>query len=81
MSQSAVKFGKVAISSTNIVLQFSLLLDAQDKFGVFVLSDRMLDLGDSHACDIDIPAINIVALRQSMHDTSVDSIAVNNLNL
>lgn len=58
-----MKFGKVAVSSPNIVLQFTLLLDAQDKFGVFVLSDRTLDLGDSHASDIDIPTINIVALR------------------
>lgn len=63
------------------MLQLSLLLDAQDKLGMLVLSDRVLDLSDSHAGDIDVPAIDIVALGQCVHHTSVNGIAVYDLNL
>lgn len=63
------------------MLQLSLLLDAQDKLGMLVLSDRVLDLGDSHAGDIDVPAIDIVTLRQCVHHASINGIAVYNLNL
>lgn len=62
------------------MLQLSLLLDAQDKLGMLVLSDRVLDLGNSHAGDINVPAIDIVALGQRVHHTSIDGIAVHDLN-
>lgn len=63
------------------MLQLSLLLDTQDELGVFVLSDRMLNLSDSDTRDVNIPAVDVVALGQGMHNTSVDGIAVHNFNL
>ncbi|KAI6771889.1 hypothetical protein HG530_002847 [Fusarium avenaceum] len=62
------------------MLQLSLLLDTQDKLGVFVLSDRMLHLGDSHAGDVDIPAVDVVALGQCMHYACIDSVAVDDFD-
>jgi hypothetical protein len=52
---------------------------ASDTYSVLVVPDVALDGRDPHAGNIDIPPIQVVALRLRGNQTSVDGIAVNNL--
>lgn len=76
-----MKSAKVSIPPSDKVLQLALLLDTKQELGVFVLPDLPLDSHDAHTSDIDIPPIDVVALGYTMHYTSLNSVAVHNLNL
>lgn len=48
---------------------------------MLVVSNSMLDGADVHTGHVDIPAVDVVALRQGMHEARVDGVAVDDLNL
>ncbi len=50
-------------------------------YGVLVISDVPLDVYEADGGNIDVPPVEVVTLRQGVHNARVDGVAVHELNL
>lgn len=47
---------------------------------MLVVPDGVLNRANVDTCDIDVPAVDVVALGKCVHDTGVDGVAINDLD-
>lgn len=62
------------------MLQLPFPLDAEQKLSMLVVAQLALLFRHPDACDVDIPAIDVVALGQVMQNARVDGIGVHDLD-